>query len=68
MLYALSLCLLICFAALNPDWHLWLAEFPDDFSNERVRFVWHPASMSFAPGTKQGCPMRPLALADNRMT
>jgi hypothetical protein len=65
--YALSSSLPICFVALNSDRCRWLTKIFDNFRNESVRFVSHPAAMSLAPAAKQGCAMRPLALADNRV-
>ena len=61
------LCLLICSVALNSDRCRWFAEFLDNLGDESVCFVCHPAAMSLTPATKQGCAMRALALADNRV-
>jgi hypothetical protein len=51
--------------ASNFDWSRRLAEFVDNFADEGMRFVCHPAAMSFTPATEEGSAMRPLALADD---
>jgi hypothetical protein len=55
---------LLRWLASNSDRYDWLAEFLHDFGKKSVRFVCHPAAVSFTQATKQGCAIRPLALAE----